>query len=190
MAARRWKRARIAISRGFRPRSEVKHFDFLQTPAFAKAAGSDHFLGAVAEGSDSTDRNGRRIFPISLDLKFTTASETLTSGYCRILVIRSKGKYTLTQSDYLATYLSGPNIDRCSVLYDKLLVASSFVTTSGQSGPSNSINLRIPLGKKQITFSGTTGADDQDGQIIILVYSNADDYFKYSVYSRLWFKDV
>lgn len=53
-----------------RPRSEIKYYDTGNSGGITNAA-TVRVLGYVAEGSDSVNRVGRRIQPVSLDFQQT-----------------------------------------------------------------------------------------------------------------------
>lgn len=77
-----------------------------------------------------------------------------------------------------------PNHDRCSVLMDEMFVLTA-------NSDALKFKRKIQLNGKQIAFTGSAAADDQDGQIICITVA-ASDYANDPVattISRLWFKD-
>lgn len=178
------KRSRVAV-RSFRPRTEVKHFDVYESTSIINTP-TMNVLGLIAEGSDSVDRIGRRILPISLDLALVCSGGGAAGPYLmRVVVFRCKGKYTTTGTDYVASFGAMPNPDRCTVLFDEVLATGN----NDQAGPT--FHRKIKLGTKVLSFTSSAAADDQDGQIVAYTMTPSDyaaDPVR-TIKTRLWFKD-
>lgn len=179
-----WKKAKTAIRRSFKPSGEAKHFDsasgivaFNNTHAVIK-------LSDISEGSDSTNRIGRRITAHKLELRLSIA-ETGTETTVRCIVIRCVGKYTGTPSNYLSAWNVPTDADRCYCLYDNIF------TLTANDKHQHSIVKTINLHNLKLKYTGSGATDDQEGCLIFMCVANADPANDptYTGSTRLWFYD-
>lgn len=154
-------------------RTEIKH---LETFVTAVATDTGGYLVTLlpAQGTDVNQRIGNKVEPLRLKGIMNFENRTAPSTVNRILILRSKGAYSATATDYLAAVSGAPKIDTMETLYDK-----EFPLQNGWNGAAEVIgrhtvyiNVKLSKSKQPIFNASTATAATQNGLALVL-FSNA-----------------
>lgn len=183
---RPWKRARVApraIARPLYLRPETKVFPLTFSQSFTDT-GAALGLSDIAEGIDTPNRIGKRVMVKRIQIR-ASVRETGTASFVRICLMRVRGLYTGTITDYLPTYRTAPTNDRAYIVWDHF----TFLGLNGDSSLDINKDFKV---NTLLRFNGANGSDEQDGSYVLIVMADADHANdpKIEGYSRCWFTDV
>jgi len=167
-----------------KPRSEIKHKDYLLS--FVNITGGAVApVSAIGEGTDSTDRIGRRIALKNCQVKLSVYSGGAGNpAETRVVLFRAVGPLGAF-ADYLTDASSPVNPDRAKVVLDCMQVVTA--DHNNDFHIDQSINLK----SKMVKYTTDTATSDQDGQLSILIaYSPAGTAPVINGWIRVWFYDV
>lgn len=163
-----------------KPRSEIKHKDYILT-ATAFTAGAVAPVSIIGEGTDSTDRVGRRIALKNCQVKFCIQGSS--TARFRVVLFRSVGPLG-TFASYLSAYNAPVNPDRAKVVMDKYVNGCPGIDAAN-------IDMSINLHNSLVKYTADTATSDQDGQLGILLATDAVAAGQQiDGHVRTWFFDV
>lgn len=186
---------------------ELKYIDTSILNSSPTSSGTTTLLNGVSQGTDYTNRIGRKIIVKSILANFriypNTAATTLSAGdHVRFLCVydtQTNSATIATASDILASGdINSPmnlnNRDRFHVIFDKRVTMNPAVYAAGAltvGAPTNKWFGKYKKCMKDVIFSGTgaTIGSIQTGAIILLALSTQTSQTSFDCYFRFRFHD-
>lgn len=176
--------------------AEHKYKDITGTGEFIDYNGTMHHLSAIAEGSTANQREGDKITPVRLTLRWNCAYVGGTFVGIRVIILQWKDSDIPTPSDVVESTASvlateSPYSRDTGSKYKVLRDIRSNVTDQKPYVEGKiSINLRNQ--KNRILYDGSNSTDILNNALYILLFSNVDGANEpnFVYYSRLAFTDI